>query len=51
MVGCQWVRPTLKGGGKVGARVSELDVFVSPPGNSSVAQRDADFGAVWVVVK
>lgn len=43
--------PTLKSGRQVGARVSELDVFVGPPGNSGVAQRDVDSGAVWVDVK
>lgn len=45
------MRPTLEGGSQVDARVSELDVFVGPPCNSSVAQRDADSRAVCVNVK
>lgn len=48
---CQWVRPTLEGSSQVGARVPELDVFVSPPGDAGVAQLDGDLGAVGVDVK
>lgn len=43
--------PTLEGGGQVGARVLEFDVFVGPPGDAGVAQLDGDLGAVGVVVK
>lgn len=44
---------TLENGGEVGiagSRVPELDVFVGPPGDACVAQRDADLRAVGVVV-
>lgn len=50
-MGCQWAWPTLEGGGQVCARVPELDVLVSPPGDAGVAQLDGELGAVGVVVK
>lgn len=44
-------RPTLEGGGQVGAGVPELYVFVGPPGDAGVAQLDGDAGAVGVLVE